>query len=211
MSVICLQLESVAHPALAEDDAAFAVDGGRIELHLAGDLAHQHEAGAQPLLVGARQVEHVGGGIEAGRGVGVRPELEPLALEDLDHLAFGHVGRPVERHMLDEVGEAALVVALADRAELEAEPERRAVLRRLVALDRIAHAVGQHAVADRRVGRDVGRRHAPRRGGGRLARKTPPTVRLRRTNNARAKASGRDEFRFFKMIPLPVRSPNIAR
>ena len=89
-----------------------------------------------------RQVEHIDGAVEAGDGVGVRPEFQAQPLQRFDELAFRDMVRFVERHMFDEVGEAALLVAFADRAESEAQPDRRRALGRRVAHHRIFHAVG---------------------------------------------------------------------
>ena len=69
------ELEAVAAAALAKDDAAFPVDRGLRELRFAGDLAHQEQGGVDPLRVGLRKLEHVNRRIEAGDGIGVRPEL----------------------------------------------------------------------------------------------------------------------------------------
>ena len=164
------QLEAVAGAAFALDHAAFAIDRGGVELHLARHFAHQEQGGVDPRLVGGGEVELVGGAVEAGRGIGVGAEGEPLPLEDPDHLALGDVGGAVERHMLDEVGEAALIVGLGDRAEREVEADRGGALGRGVAADGVAHAVGEAAVADRGVGDDVGDGEAPRVGGGGLGR-----------------------------------------
>ena len=68
--------------------------------------------------------------VEAGLGIGVGAEGEALPLEDAHHLAFGDIGGAVERHMLDEVGEALLVVVLGERAELEVEADRGGALGR---------------------------------------------------------------------------------
>ena len=43
----------------------------------------------------------------AGEGVGVRTERQAVTLQKRDHLAFRHVSGAVERHVLDEVREAA--------------------------------------------------------------------------------------------------------
>ena len=156
-----MKLEIVAGALLAEDDAALAVDRRRVELQLARDLAEQEHCGIEMLGVGLGQVEHVGGGVEAGYGVGVGTELQALALEDLDHVALGHVGRAVERHMFDEVSEAALVLRFPDRTEGELQPDRCGALGGGVVHDRVFHAVGQLAVMDRGVGRDVGELDSP--------------------------------------------------
>src|SRR3546814_2313757 len=88
-----------------------------------------------------RQVELVDRLVEAGRGVGVGAEGQPLAFEQLDHLALGHMSRSVERHMFEEMGEAALVVGFGEAADVEARADDDAALGRAVFEQRIFHPV----------------------------------------------------------------------
>ena len=84
------------------------------------------------------------------------PKARPWRSQDLDHLAVGHVVRAVEGHVLQEVGQALLGVALLQRAGVEAQAQRRLAAGRGVLHDHIAHAVGQRrrsAWPDRAAGR----------------------------------------------------------
>ena len=98
---------------------------------------------------------------EPGRGVGVRAEGQAVALQNLHHLALGHVLGAVERHMLDKMGQPLLGIAFGDRSEIDMHADGRAVFGRFIVLDGVFHAIGQDAVGYRRIGHDVGLRHAP--------------------------------------------------
>ncbi len=156
-----MQSERVALSFFAEDHSSLTIDRGLIELHFARDFSEQEQCGVDMLGVRLRQFEHVGGGVETRHGVGVRPERKALPFEHLDHLAFGYVGRPVERHMFDEVSEATFVFGFPDGAESDLETHGRRAFGRRIAHDRIFHAVGQRAVSDRGIGSNVGELDAP--------------------------------------------------
>jgi hypothetical protein len=137
---------------LGEDDAAFAVDRGRREACLADRLAQQEQGRVEAVRVGLRQVEHIDGLLEFCRGIGVGAEGEADPLEPFDELALGDMGRAVEHHMLDEMSDAALVLALVHRAGVDPQAQRSVVRRRRVAQDLVAHSVGERAGPDRRIG-----------------------------------------------------------
>ena len=166
--LIALQREGVAIAHFGLDHAALTLDRAGIEGQLARRLAHQHQGDAEQFRIVARQVEHVGGPLVPGRGVGIGPEGQPVALEQLDHLAFGHIGRSVEGHVLDIVGKAALVVVLVERARIDLHPHQRRALGRGVLADHIAHPVGQLAEPVTGIDRDIALLEGPvglRRGG----------------------------------------------
>src|SRR3546814_16688403 len=98
---------------------------------------------------------------EAGRGFGGGTEGKPRACEELDHLALGHRGRAVERHMLQEMSQPALVLGLVEAADVEAHADDDAVLRRAIVQQRIFHPVGKHAEDHVRVDRQVAVRIVP--------------------------------------------------
>ena len=149
-------LGGVAGPFLGEDHASFALDCAGADRQAIGRLAHQHQAGVEECAVVLRQIQHVHRLAERGVGVGVRTEREAIALEDLDHLAFGHVLRTIEGHVLKVMREAALRVGLLQGARCDAQAQCDDPRRLGVALQRVAHAVGQNAVSHARIGGDVG-------------------------------------------------------
>ena len=82
------------------------------------DLAQQEEAFIHQVVGGVGQLQLVGGEFLVGGGVGVGAERQTQPLEDFHHLAFGHFLRAVEGHVLDEVGEALLVVGFVERSDV---------------------------------------------------------------------------------------------
>jgi hypothetical protein len=146
----------VARALLRQDDPALAIDGGGVEQEFASQFAHQEQAGVDGLVVHLGEVELVNRLGEAGVGVGVGSESQAGALQHLDHLAFLHGLGAVEGHVLQEVGDAALGLGLAERAGVDAEADGGLALRRGVAGDGVFHAVRERAEADGGVGRQVG-------------------------------------------------------
>ena len=140
--------EIVAGAGFRLDDAAFPVDRLVGNGQFAGRFAHQHQRGVDQIGVGPGQVQLVDRIFEPGRGIGVRAEGKAKPFEQLDHLAFGHIGRPVEGHVFEHVGKTEFLLAFIDPAHVEAEPDDGGTLRRTVPEDRIAHAVFEHAEAD---------------------------------------------------------------
>ena len=152
---ICV-IVGVAYAAFGQHDALLALDSFRGKSQLAGGLAHQHQRGVEQVGIGARQVEFVDRLVEAGGGVGVRAEGQPLALEQAHHLALGHISRAIEGHMLDEMRIAALIVGLRDRAGADPQVHLGLARGRAVGADDIAHAVVERAEAVLRIDRQVG-------------------------------------------------------
>ena len=79
-------------------------------------------------------------------------------------IAFGHVGRAVEGHVLDEVRPALFVVALGQRPLVDPHLHHALTLLRGVGAHDVAHAVVEHAEAIGRVDREVGPGERPRIG-----------------------------------------------
>ena len=146
------------HPALALH--RFGRDG-----EFARGLAHQHQRGIEQFLVIARQVEHVGDALEPGRGIGVRSEGQPLAFEQLDHLALGNARRAVEGHVFEIMRQAALVVVLGQRAGIDPHPHQRRALGRGVAADDVAHPVVEPPEHETGIDRHIAGLEGPDRGG----------------------------------------------
>jgi hypothetical protein len=164
---------AVAGALLALDDAALAVDRVRGEQQFGGDFTQGEQAGVHHLVGGVGQVQHIGGLVETGLGVGVAPEGHPQPFQVLGHVALGDMGRTVEGHVFEEVGQALLVVAFRQGARVDAQTQGRLMRRGGVVQDGVAHAVGQDAEAHGGVGRKVAGRLGPgigRRGGRRGGR-----------------------------------------
>ena len=159
------QLRRVAGAFLADDDAALGIDGVRRHQGRRHHLTQDVQAGIDRLVLGVGQLQHIGGLVKAGEGVGVSAEGQTQALKDAQHLVFRHVLGAVEGHVLHEVGQTLLVVALHQRAGVDAQAERGLTRRRRIVQQGVAHAVGQQAVTDGRVGGNVAGGLGP--GGGR--------------------------------------------
>jgi hypothetical protein len=155
-------LEVIATPPFGQHHTAFAINGGGIEGQLARRLAQQEEALVHQPVRRIRKFEAICREVLPGRGVGVSAEGKTQALEYPHHLAFGHVARSVERHVLDEVRKPLLGVGFIERAECNREADRHGRRGKSVVPKRIAHAVGQRAEAHGRIRRDVARLMRPR-------------------------------------------------
>jgi hypothetical protein len=148
----------VARALLRQDDPALAIDGGGVEQEFASQFAHQEQAGVDGLVVHLGEVELVNRLGEAGVGVGVGSESQAGALQHLDHLAFLHGLGAVEGHVLQEVGDAALGLGLAERAGVDAEADGASPFG--VALRATAYFMPLGSVPKRTAG-SAGRSEAP--------------------------------------------------
>ena len=142
-----------------------------------------------------RHLEHEDGLVEARVGVRVRAEARADRLQERDELARPEMLRAVEGHVLEHVGEAALVLLLEHGARVDGQAQGDAVLRAVVVADVVRDAVREAPAAHRGVERHrlverVGGGGVagvwPRRGG-RGARGSPAA--RRSANNAGAIAS----------------------
>ena len=91
--------------------------------------------------------------VEAGVGVDVRAEPHAERLHEVANGIAGKVLRAVEGHVLDEVGQAALVFVLEHGPGIDREPKLGAGLRQPVLADVVAEAIGQCADRDQRIHR----------------------------------------------------------
>ena len=89
--------------------------------------------------------------VEARRRVDVGPEPHSDGLEVAHELVLREPLGAVERHVLEEVRETALVIVLEHRSGVDDEPQLRAFLRLRVTPDVITNAVRQRADDDARV------------------------------------------------------------
>jgi hypothetical protein len=91
------------------------------------------------------------GVIEGGVGIGVPAKAHSQALE-ISHQGPGwEMPAAVEGHVLEKMGQAALVIALFQRSGENQEPKRGPVARFGVGQYDVAQAVGQGAKAGRRI------------------------------------------------------------
>ena len=149
---------------LREHDVALRFDVGVGQRRVAGPLPQDRQAVLEHRLVADRDREDVDRLVVAGVGVEVAAEADAHRLEVGHQLVLRKPLRPVERHVLDVVRRAELVVVFEDRSGVDHQPELRAPLRPLVGADEIAQPVGQPALAYRADERD-GRRGRRLRGG----------------------------------------------
>ena len=104
---------------------------------------HLHHLG----VVGGH-VDIVDSLVERGVGVDVATELHTVLLQFLDHGVVGIALDAVEGHVLTEVGQTLLVVALHDRTGVADQAELNHVLRLLVVADVVGETIVELAVAD---------------------------------------------------------------
>ena len=137
-------------------------------VHVLRPVLEDEERAVDDRRILGRNLQLEDGLVEAGVRVDVRAEAHADRLHERDDPLIREVLRAVERHVLDHVGEPALVLVLEDRAGADDEPELGAVARRLVGADVIAQAVRQRADGDPRIDgnllRKRYRRGAARRG-----------------------------------------------
>ena len=88
-------------------------------------------------------------------GIRVIAETHPEALEILDHFTGREIFRPVEGHVLEEVGEPLLVVVLHERSGVDEEAHADAIRRFGVREDGVAQPVFEQSPFHRRIGGDV--------------------------------------------------------
>jgi hypothetical protein len=130
-------------PPLLEHDSALLLDlrvgQGRARGEIGqGEESLLHEAG----LVGG-DVQHVDGLIEGRVRVGIGAEAGTDGLQVRDQLPRLEVLAPVEVHVLEEVGQAALVVVLEDGSRLDRQAEGHALLGAAVLADVVGDPVGE--------------------------------------------------------------------
>jgi hypothetical protein len=102
---------------LLQDHVALAGKLGAVEARRKDDVAQDVERKRQIL---AQHTGVIGGGIDAGRGV----ELAADRLDLLGDVPRAPSRRPLEGHMLKEVGDAMLAGLLAPAAGTDPEPKR---------------------------------------------------------------------------------------
>lgn len=150
------ELDGIAHPFFGQDHAAFFVDFLWCHEGAVGEVAHDGVAELEDVggLVG--EVEHVHRLVERSECVHVGAEADAEALHDGDELAGFVVFGAVEDHVLDEVGETALVFIFHQRASVDVETHGYGVFWGVVGVNDVAESVGEFADDGFAVERDVG-------------------------------------------------------
>ena len=146
-----------------DDDAPFLVDFVGLERHVVRPvLEHQKRPVDDGQVLGGH-LQHVDGLVEAGKRVHARPEAHADRLHERHDVEFREVFGPIERHVLDEVRQAPLVVVFEHRAGVDHQPQFGAVARPRIA----AHVVPEPVVEHTRPDLGIDRNAAVERGRGR--------------------------------------------
>jgi hypothetical protein len=139
---------AAAEPPLLEHYAALLRDLVRVERDVGRPVAQDVEALVHVVGLVARNLELIDGLVPRRVRVEIGAEPHADALEIAHELVLLEPLRAVERHVLVEVSEPALIVVLLHRAGVDSEPEQCAFLGLLVLQDVIGQAVRQHALLE---------------------------------------------------------------
>ena len=149
-------------PPLLAHDAALVRDLGRVEQLAVRPVLENRERLVDDARRVGRNRQDVDRLVEARVGVQVGAEPHTDRLQVLHEIVLVEMRRAVERHVLDEVREAELVLVLEHRAGVHDEPQLGALFRLVIDADVVADAVRQRADLD--LGIDRQRRGCRRRG-----------------------------------------------
>jgi hypothetical protein len=166
------RVRALAQPPLLQHDPALLVDLVLAQRPAAREVGEDGQALLHETAAIGGHLEHVHGLVEARVRVRVGTEARADGFQEPHELARCEVLAAVEGHVLEQVGEAALVVLLEDGSGVDGQSEGRAVLGAPVAADVVGHAVGQAAaphggIEGEGILQPVGRRGGRRSGGGR--------------------------------------------
>ena len=143
----------VALAILGVDNALLRVDLLALQQKPSREVAQHGQPFAHGFRVGGRQVELIDRLAHARHRIGVRAEVHALRLEPLDERAGREVLAAVERHVLEEVSHALLVVALGEAPHVDVQAQVAALLGLFVRFPREAHPVLEVPEVQVRVGR----------------------------------------------------------
>jgi len=138
---------------LTEDHAALALHFPWLEENAVGKITEDAQPQGEPLRRVLRQIDFVTRLTDERVGVDVRAEAHALALKRLHQFAGGEMPRAVERHVLDEVRVAALLVALLERAGIDEQAQADLSRGLGQRVDRVAHAILEAPLHDTRAQR----------------------------------------------------------
>ena len=129
-------------------DAALAFDFLGVVGGVAGPVAENVEALVHELGLIGWNLELVHGLVERRVRVEIGSEPHADALQVVHEVVLREPLGAIERHVLVEVREPALVVILEHRAGVDGEPQERAVLRLVMRQDEVGQPVGELAGLD---------------------------------------------------------------
>ncbi len=184
-------LRAATESPLFEDDAALFFDFGRIERDAVGPVAEHADRFVEELGFVRRDLQRVNGFVEVRVRVQIRAERDAAFFEHVDDRLLRKSLRAVERHVLDEVREPALIVVFEHRARVHREPHLRAMLRFLVRENVIGEPARERALRDARVERKrliVGRSDRRRDGPNRFRRRDVLRGRTARSEKERERS-----------------------
>ena len=126
------------------DDPAFLVDFLVGKRQAVRPVLEDQQAGVECALAGRRHVaDTVDGLVDAGIGIQVAAELNAERTGEFQQRGVGEVLRPIEGHVLQEVGQPSLLVVLLDGTDPLCDVEVGYMLRPFVVKDVIGQAVAE--------------------------------------------------------------------
>jgi hypothetical protein len=135
-------------PPLGEHDRTLALDRGGVEEGAAGPVFEDGQRRVEYLRTIGRHAQRVLRVVEAGHRVRVRAEAQADRRQEVVDALSGKMARPLELHVLDEVGEAALIVVFEHRSGLDDQPQFGLARGPGIGPDIEAQPVGQAADQD---------------------------------------------------------------
>jgi len=142
-----LGVQSLTH--LLQDDATLVLDFIVFKGDEARPVVQHEEAGVYQTRVGGGDVvEHINGLLEARPSIHVGAEFHTVALHVVKHGFLGEVLQAVEGHVLQEVGETALVLFFEDGTNLLRDVEVGALGGFFIVTDVISQSVLQLTSSD---------------------------------------------------------------
>ena len=156
-------------PPLRQHHATLGHHLGGVEQNAGGHIAQEAKALVENARAVGRNGQDVHRFVEARKRIQVGAKAHADRLEILHDVILREGLRAVERHVLNEVREPALIVVFQNGTRVHNQSQLGPLFRLGVASDVIANAVGQRTDADRRIGwqpRREGKRIGGDGGGG---------------------------------------------
>ena len=137
---------TAAHTPLLVDDTALLVDFGCLEEKAIGPVVENPEAGVDVAIAHGHAVNVVNGFVGGGVGIEVLAKFHADAFAILNDAVAGEVLGAVEAHVLEEVGQTALVLFFLYRTYLLRDIEVNTLFGQGIVTDVVGQSVGQFAV-----------------------------------------------------------------